>query len=487
MSRVGRHTLIYGAGMMLSRAISFVMLPVYTRYLTPADYGVMELIGTTLDLIAIIAGARIAAGIFRYYYKTDDEREKKAVVSTAFFALAISYFLIGGITYAFAAPLAKWIFGTQKNVDLVRIAAITLGVSGLLATPLSYSRLRNHSLVFVAANALKLVVGLGFNILFVVYLGIGVKGVFIANLIATSVVGLALSVYVLREVGIHYSRASTRNLLRYGLPLVVSQVALFIITFGDRYFLQASQNTSVVGLYSLAYQFGFLLAMIGYMPFEAVWEPARFAIAKRPDKDEVLARGFVYMNVVFLTIATALALFVPDVLRVMTTPDFYSAANVVPVILVAYVLQGWVQMHDIGLLVRERTELGSIANWIAAGVAILGYATLIPRYAAMGAALATLFAFAARYAIIYTLSQRLWPVRYRWAPVLRLAAIACAVGAIGYFLPQQQVLASVSTRLLLFAGYLVLAWNAGVLSAEERQILRNGIFSPGTVIAALRS
>jgi O-antigen/teichoic acid export membrane protein len=171
----------------------------------------------------------------------------------------------------------------------------------------------------------------------------------------------------------------------------------------------------------------------------------------------------------------------------MTTPDFYSAANVVPVILLAYVLQGWVQMHDIGLLVRERTELGSVANWIAAGVAILGYATLIPRYAAMGAALATLFAFAARYAIIYTLSQRLWPVRYRWAPVLRLAAIACAVGAIGYFLPQQQVLASVSTRLLLFAGYLVLAWNAGVLSAEERQILRNGIFSPGTVIAALRS
>ena len=66
MSRVGRHTLIYGAGMMLSRAISFVMLPVYTRYLTPADYGVMELIGTTLDLIAIIAGARIAAGIFRF-------------------------------------------------------------------------------------------------------------------------------------------------------------------------------------------------------------------------------------------------------------------------------------------------------------------------------------------------------------------------------------------------------------------------------------
>src|SRR5205823_14718273 len=69
MRRIGRHSLVYGAGLMLTKAVSFVMLPVYTRYLTPADYGVMTLISMTLDVIAIMAGTKVALGIFRYYHK----------------------------------------------------------------------------------------------------------------------------------------------------------------------------------------------------------------------------------------------------------------------------------------------------------------------------------------------------------------------------------------------------------------------------------
>ena len=79
MGQVGKHALIYGLGIVLSRAVSFIMLPIYTRYLTPSDYGVMELIGMTLDVISMIAGAQIALGILRYYHKAQHVVEKQAV------------------------------------------------------------------------------------------------------------------------------------------------------------------------------------------------------------------------------------------------------------------------------------------------------------------------------------------------------------------------------------------------------------------------
>lgn len=486
MSRIGRHTLVYGLGMLLTKGVSFIMLPVYTRYLTPADYGVMELIGMTLDIIAIVAGAKLALGVFRFYHKAETQPEKDAVVSTTLAALALSYGMVGLLAFLAAGPLSTLVFGTAEYTRLIRIAAATLALQSLIIVPFAYARVRDRSMLFVAANVAKLFIALSLNIILLVHLEMGVEAVFWANLVSTAVVGLALTVHMVREVGIGFSRGATRDLLRYGVPLIGTQCAAFLLTFGDRYFLQSAGGAAAVGLYSLAYQFGFLLAAIGYIPFETVWEPARFDIAKRPDRDAVLSRGFRYVNLVLLSVAVGLSLFVPDLLRVMATPEFHAAAALVPLILVAYVLQGWTQIQDIGILVRERTELHTVANWVAAGVAMLGYALLIPVWLGMGAALATVIAFGVRYALIYTLSQRLWPVRYEWAPVVRLAVLALVIGAAGIVGPGDDVWVSLAFRTLLFACYLGGIWHLGILSDDDRALVRSVVRSPRAALATLQ-
>src|SRR2546423_10760336 len=83
MSRIGRHGLIYGAGVLLSKAVAFFMLPVYTHYLTPADYGVLQLIDMVLEGASIVAGSRLAAGIFPFYHKAETDDEPRAALSTA--------------------------------------------------------------------------------------------------------------------------------------------------------------------------------------------------------------------------------------------------------------------------------------------------------------------------------------------------------------------------------------------------------------------
>jgi O-antigen/teichoic acid export membrane protein len=478
MARVGRHALVYAVGILASKAISFVMLPVYTRFLTPADYGVMELIEMTLDVIAIVAGARIATGIFRYYHKAGTQLERDAVISTALLVLAGSYTAVGIVTFLAAELLSQLVFDTAAHAPLIRLAAASLACQSLTIAPLTYIRVSERSTLFVVSQLAQVLLQLGLNLLLLVHYDLGIRAVFISGFVTKLVIGLALAGYLVSRVGLHFSRASTRDLLRYGIPLIGTQLATFVATFGNRYFLQASADTTAVGLFGLAYQFGFLVAAVGYLPFEMIWEPVRFSIAKRADRHEIYARAFVYLNLMLVSMALAITLFAGDILRVMTTPAFYPAAVFVPVIVVAYVFQGWVGLQDVGIHVRERTEYITLANWVSAITALVGYWIFIPRYLGMGAAGVTVAAFAVRYFGCYWISQRLWRVEYRWSPVLRLLGCAVGIALIGYALPPLELVTSIAVHALLLVVYAVAVFHLGILDSDERERVTSVLRAP---------
>jgi O-antigen/teichoic acid export membrane protein len=125
-------------------------------------------------------------------------------------------------------------------------------------------------------------------------------------------------------------------------------------------------------------------------------------------------------------------------------------------------------MHDLGILVSERTKYLAIANWAAAIVALIGYAVLIPRYHLWGAASATVIAYAVRSALTYFYSQQLWPVRYDWPPVIRLIALTGLTYLISWYIPWGPLVYTLPVRISLYIAYLILVWFAGVVSADDR-------------------
>lgn len=485
LSRVGRHTLVYSGGILLSKAAAFVMLPVYTRYLSPADYGTLELIQMTLDVVAILAGWTFVTGVFRFFAGARSRIEQQAVLATALLLLSASFTVLGFATFAASGAFSTLVFQSPAQAGLIQIAALSLVCDGLLLVPLAYIRIRERSRVFVGLQIVKLAMQLSLNVVFLVFLGMGARGCLISTLIANlALVAFALP-YMLREVSLRPSRQAAQDLLRFGIPLIGGHLAIFIVTYGDRYFLQSAAGTAAVGLYALAYQFGFLLTTVVYAPFAMVWEPARFEIAKRPDRDDLYARTFVYLNLVLLTVAVSISLFVADFLQLIASPAFYSAGDLVPIILAAYVLQAWTNFHNIGIMVRDRTEFTTLANWVAAVVALVGYALLIPRWFGLGAAVATFAAFAVREWIVYVVSQRLWPVAYDWPRVLPGVIAAIVVSVAGVAAGQASGGVSPVLRLMLFAAYLAALWHL-VLSPEDRSALRECARTPRVAVAWLR-
>jgi O-antigen/teichoic acid export membrane protein len=282
------------------------------------------------------------------------------------------------------------------------------------------------------------------------------------------------------------SRAIVRNLVRFGLPNQLTFAGSFIVTFGDRFFLQAHRSVSEVGLYALAYQFGFLLNQVAADPFLKAWDPQMYQLARLPaaERDPRLNRGLFFFSLFLVTGGVGLALGTPVLLRVMTTPAFRSAADVVPVILLAYALQGWMFLLKFGTDYAEQPGRFTIATWVSVVVTVVAYALLIPRWGGFGAAWATVIGFAVRLGVSYYWSQRLWPIAYHWGRVVALTACAVVVVIAHRFVPAVALPQAIAGTVAGFGVYVLLVWFI-VLHADERKTLSTMIQSPRRSFATM--
>lgn len=471
LRRLGKDTAIYGFGTVLSRAASLIMLPVYTRYLTPADYGVLQLLEMTVNVVAILLATGAGAGVMRFYFKYESEAERHSVFSTAL-VLGSAGKLVGSVIFFWQAPwLAELVLAGPHQADLIRITAMTFVLGGFTGLPMLLMQARRKSVLHSVTSICRLLLQLSLNIYFVVGLNAGVSGILFSSLITTAVAGAVLGTWMLRQTGVRFVGDVARSLIRYGFPYKFTSAGTFIVTFGDRFFLKAYQGLASVGLYGLAYQFGFLLTQLSAGPFLKAWNPQRFELAKAPRavRDHQYNQGFVILNVAVITLAVAISLFVRPLLMVMSDPAFRSAANLVPIILLAQILAVWTWVVDFGIQVSERTQYVTYATWAGVVVILALYALLIPRFGGYGAAWATVASFAVRCSLSYRFSQQLWPISYRWGPHFRLLAFGVVTVVVHQLLGEGMGFwVEIATGLALLAGYLTLVWVGGALERDDQ-------------------
>lgn len=471
---LGKHTLIYGTGIVASKAVAFILLPIYTRFLTPADYGVLQLISLVLEVAAIAAGSRLAQGVYHFYHQASTPESRGRVLVTATALSALTFFSVATVGIATSPWIATFVFGAKDPFAFfVKLAVTAMAFESLIIVPLAFIQLAERSKLFVAVQFSKLLLQAFLNILFVVALEMGVAGVLWSTLIANLLLGAFLTVMLVQNNGYRISVATAWQLIRYGYPLVVTQVATMILVMGDRFFLNRAAGEAVVGIYGLAYQFAMLVLLVGYIPFEQIWNPTRFSIARREDRSVIFSKAFTYLNVGLSIGVVGVSVLSWDVIRIMADASFHAASIWVGPITALCVLQAWTFFHNMGLMVTERTGWYASANWVGAAVALVGFITLIPIWSISGAIVTGVVAMGTRFVLVYAWSHRFWPMDYKWGPTAWLAGgtIVVVVGAM-YARPDGVVLSGVFSVAAVL-GYLAFVWLAPVLSKEEKAAARS--------------
>lgn len=471
------HAGIYALGNVLRNAVSFIMLPIYTRYLSPADYGTIELLSMLVDFVSIIFGMRLSEAIFRYYSSATSDIDKKTVISTSLF-LSVLLSGIGVIlVMLFSAPLAHLMFGDYTYSAFVKLFALTMVLQALIEVPMIYIRVQERPWLFIGFSLFRLVLQLGLNIYLVVIKGMHVEGVIYSALISGGVMACLLLLYVISTVGVHITYKMTASLMRFSLPLMLASLGSFYLTFGDRYFLRVFGNLTDVGIYALGYKFGFILIVLMWDPFEKIWATQRYEVYKRPDALIVFQRTFVFMSVLMLSAALGISLFVKDLLKIMSDPAFYQAYAIVPIVLAAYVIQAWTSYCYFGLLLGKNTIQITYGSAIAVLVITIAYLSLIPLYGVFGAAWATVIGFLARLYWVYRKSKLDYDMQLPWNKVWLLSALAICIYAASWLAPEE-FLPSVLVRTFLLLLYFVIFMKLPILSASEKNAVMRVLKNP---------
>ena len=464
-----RDALIYGFGIVMRRAATLIMLPIYTRLLTPSDYGLLQMLDITLDVASILMSAGMTAGVMRFYFKaTTDRARHEVIVTAALLVLAMN--VIGGICLALGAGLVHdHVLGGAGTITMVYVAAANFALNEMLTVPMLLMQVEGRPTLFSVTSLVRLVGQLSLNVLLLVVLGLGPMGILVSTLITNIAVGGTAMVWMLRRVGFRPSMRALRDLRRFGVPYQLATAAIFTLQFGDRFFLEAYRGLAVVGLYAFAYQFGFLIDQLGAQPFMRAWQPRRFAQARdtRAEREQSDNAGLHALTVCVVSLGLAIALFARPGLRIIASPDYYPAAKLIPLIVTAFVFQAWGGVVQFGIDASEKTRYTTLVVWVSAALVLMLYALLIPRFGAYGAATATISSFAVRTALLQYYSNKLWPLRYDWSRQFRILGVAAALSATAWFIPVAGFTGEILVAATLYLVYVAYLWHSD-LSEDAR-------------------
>jgi O-antigen/teichoic acid export membrane protein len=468
---LGRHTVVYGLGPVLGQVASFLLLPLYTHLLSPTDYGTLEIIVLAAAFLNVFLGLQIVTQLLRLYHGCERDEDRHRVVSTALLFTAALTAGAAALVSLFRAPLSVALFGTDAYGDLLRLALWSVVATNVFAAALAYLQARKMSRAFTALSVAQLVGTLSLNLLFVAWWRRGVEGILLSQLLVTGSLALGLSLWVLGRVGVGVSPAAVRTMLGFGLPMIGWSAAVFVVNAADRMVLSAVASLTDVGVYSLANRFAMALLVFVVTPFAYVWASERFALARQPDGRELIARTLTYVFVVLCFVALAVAVWMDELVRAMAAPEFWGAADLGPVLVLAYVLWGSFDALMTGILIDGRTGTVGLLTGLAAA-AHVGLCWLLGRtFGAYGVAWAKVITLGALTVGVYLLAQRCYPIGYRVGRLARVLGVAVALFLLSQLLDGFPLLLGFALKTPLVLAFPLLLLASGFLDATERRWL----------------
>lgn len=428
MSRLLRASSFYMLANVASRAVGFLAVPFYSRFLSPAEYGLIELIELSTQMVAIALGLQCFGTIVtRLFHKQATPEGQRGVVSTGLLSSAVLNAVVLGAAVLLSAPIARAVFHSAEHAPLLQAAFAAMFLSNLVEVALVYERIQERAGFYLAYSLVTLFVTLGLNVLFIGVLGAGVWGFVASKLVVASGGAAYLTRRLAREVGWRWRGEFVPHFVRLGVPLTFSGLCYLIVHSSDRFFLASSVSLEEIGRYALAYRFAFLLTVLVGESFRKSWEVTFYRYAEGAGWQDGFGRVVSYLVLAEAAAALALAVCGQELLAVMVPPAFRPPPLLLPILVLAYAVRDIGELYHSLLLVNQRTSR-------IAGVALFGAvvntglnALLIPTYGIHGAALATLLTWVA-YATVCCVAAR----REHGVPVpltSMLGVVALALGA----------------------------------------------------------
>jgi O-antigen/teichoic acid export membrane protein len=473
LQRLVRSLAAYQVADVVSKFIAVLLLPLYTRYITPAGYGVVELLGNGVIFISIVVRFGMIESFLRYYFTDSDQHRRDALVRRAVVFTLIATTLVAGALAVAAAPLSKIVLG-HRDTSIFLIAV--LGLWAFTNLELAYGLLRVDERVkaYAAASLINVGITIAASVVLVVGLGQGAKGLLLGNYGASTIVLFGLWWTMRRRLlpGRSAARGTARGadslatLLRFGLPTVPAEASVYALSIVDRYYVYHDRSPALAGLYSIAIKLAGAVAFI-VRGFQYAWPPLAYSVSDDAEAARLYGLVTTYYVLISGVVVAGLALLGRWVLRVLAAPSYYGAYRALPWVALGWAMYGlWVVFLVIAgrAKVTTRNFPAALAGLVANVVLLV---LLVPSLGIAGAGVALCGAYAVMLGVMHVLTRRAFAVSFEWRRLLQLTIVMGGIAAAGdLLLPTHGVLGFI-TRTAALAAIPLLLWITGFAHPQE--------------------
>ena len=446
--KIVKNSIFYTIGSILPQAAGFILLPIYTTYLDPEQYGIVNSMTVLAGVIGIILTLGIDKGIYRLYYDYKVE-ERKVYLGTII--IGLTSFSIFFILISLSIP--QLLSGIYKSIPFYPYYLLMLLFtlfSKVITVPGIYLRISEQAGKFVSLSISTFLLTAFFNLLFIIHYKEGAVGMLKGTLIANLIMGPVFYFFTYKAIKFSFNYSYFKESIIFSFPLFPSFIFAWVLNLSDRIFLERYLSLNDVGVYSLGYKIASLVTVVAGGIFQA-YTPHFYKLANEGGS-AVKSKIEKYNNIVviiILVICFLIAFFSKEMIELLISPKYFASISLIPLLTIAFFfsqISGFLNL----MIYQEKKTLQIMYITLAGAVINVGVnLLLIPSFGMMGAVFATLIAFIAMFLIEYWYAKKCYFIPFHWNLIIPTAIFFISIYFVVDVLSIQNVIYNLTLKIII--------------------------------------
>lgn len=435
LKQLASDTVLYGISTVVSRFLNYLLVPFYTAYFNPDEYGIVGLIYGAMIFMNVI----FTFGMESAYLRYGAEKESRKHVFQQIQAIILFVSVLLGFLLWLLNPMAKSLLSLSENTGyLYEMMLGIIVLDAISIVPFADLRLERRALLFMILRVCNVLINIGLNFYLILVKSWGIEAVLVSNLIASLFSTVASWVFTFKGFRVQFQTNQMKTILLFGLPYIPAGIGYAINEVLDRFLINRMELSTIehlygigitaetlTGIYNACYKLGIFMMLFIQM-FRMAWQPFYMNHHTESTAKKTFELSFVGIHGIAGIAVLIIGLFrqeiaalpIPFLNTTLIDHRYWTGLTIVPFLLIAYWFQLWYTHFTAGIVIAEKTGVLPKATLLGAFITIVANLVFIPIMGLNGAALATLLSYMTMSFYMLYQSKKNYPLDYLWKSAL---------------------------------------------------------------------
>ena len=477
LRNLGKQTFVYGIGSVLNKLLGFILLPFYQNFVSIGNFGNLVYFETIILFLSAVLTFGIGPAHQRFFYSEKENKTYGIYLFNNFFGCFLLALVAILPVLFFSQGAAGAICGDSNQSVYLQITMWIVLSEVLYIFPLQILQYEEKPLLYLLCNAMKLILSFGLTIFFLVHLQLGYKGILLARLIGGATILLAsVSFVVLPKCKFVLDIPSVIKSIRFGLPMVISNLGYTLFMVSDRFMLNWLSTNEEIGKYGFGLKIANFINLIIIQTIGMSYFPSVMSNESKENNIRYYGKMLTYYS--FITAFTILGflIFYKDILWIVgKNKDYWEGLKVVPILSLSFMIMGMNYFVGVGLFLKNQTKYYLIPSFSAASVNIVMNYFLIPKYGMMGAAFSIISAQIIYTSLLAYFSAKQMKINFEWGKIFLIYLISISFFEIYQFLRIDNFWIKTIIGIAFLTAFPIVLYILNFFEAIEIQRLKEGL------------